>query len=329
LILAKSKKIAVIGDDGDKNPIVAGGGSGHVIAPYIISPFQGIVSRTKSLGISVTYAATSPLSQAVQNAKDADIAIVFVATTSSEGSDRPNLGLGTAQDSLVQAVAQAQPNTVVVAHIPGSTVFPWHDSVPAILTGFMPGQEAGNAIASILFGDMNPSARLPVTFPLTESQIPVNTPQQYPGIDNEASYSEKLLVGYRWYDAKQQTPLFPFGHGLSYTTFDYSGLSVDHNLRKVSFNIKNSGSRAGAEVAQLYLGYPSSAAEPPKVLRRFTRVELRPNETHSVSFFFTPRDFSIWEVAIHNWKVVTGTFNIYVGASSRDIRLQGSINIQN
>jgi len=204
---SKLKTIAVIGDAGDKNPIVAGGGSGHVIPPYIISPFKGIENHVSGKGIHVNYAPTNPMSQAVSVAKNADIAIVFVGTTSSEGRDRVDLKLGNGQDELITAVAQAQPNTIVVLNGPGAMLMPWHASVPAILCGFMPGQESGNAIADVLFGHINPSARLPVTFPISETQIPVNTPTQYPGINNEAEYSEKLLVGYRWYDAKQETPL--------------------------------------------------------------------------------------------------------------------------
>jgi len=163
-----------------------------VIASYIVTPFAGIQARAGSQ-ITVTYAPSSPLENAVNLAKSVDIAIVVVGTISSEGRDRTNLTLGD-QDELVAAVAQAQPSTVVVVHTPGAVLMPWVDQVAAIVCSFMPGQEDGNAIASILFGDINPSGKLPVSFPMTEDQIPVNTTQQYPGINDEADYSKDYLL---------------------------------------------------------------------------------------------------------------------------------------
>jgi len=319
LPLSTDKKIAVIGDDGDRSPTIAGGGSGHVIAPYVISPYKGIMDKTKS----VTYSATTPLDQAVAAAKAADVAVVFVATSSSEGSDRPNLSLGAAQDNLVNAVVAAQPNTVVVIHGPGAVLMPWVDSVPAILTAFMPGQESGNAIASVLFGDVNPSAKLPVTFPRRENQVPANTTTRYPGINLQEQYSEKLLVGYRWYDAEDENPLFPFGHGLSYTTFEYNDLKVME--RTVSGSIKNTGMHDGSEVVQLYIGYPETAGEPPKVLRGFKKIHLAVGGMADFSFTLTTKDLSIWDTTKSDWSEVKGSFGVWVGSSSRDIRLKGTL----
>jgi len=318
-----TRRIAVIGDDGDKNPTFAGGGSGHVNAPYVITPLQGIRKRVPSA--SVNYAPTSPLSTAQQVARSADVAIVFVSTESSEGSDRSSLGLGAEQDALVQGVLAVQPNTIVVLHVPGATTMPWAAQVPAILCAFFPGQEDGNAIADVLFGDVNPSARLPLTFPVTEQQIPVNTPQQFPGINKQADYSEKLLVGYRWYDAKQIAPQFAFGHGLSYTTFQYSELKVTG--RTITFKVLNVGSRAGAEVAQVYIGFPNSAGEPPKNLKRFFKVQLSAGESTTVTTTLNALDdLSIWDIVSKSWKPVLGVFQVYIGASSRDIRLTGTLN---
>jgi len=319
----KYKKIAIIGDDGDKSPTVAGDGSGHVIPPYIVSPLAGIKARVLKYGAQVAYAPTLPLLNATKLAASADLAIVFVSTTSSEGIDRTTLSLGDDQNNLVKAVASSQPNTIVVAHIPGAVLMPWETSVPAILAAFMPGQETGNAIADVLFGDVNPSAKLPLTFPLSDKLIPVNTVDQYPGVNNEAAYSEGLLVGYRWYDAKRALPLYPFGHGLSYTTFTYSNLVIK-NDHTVSFDLKNTGSVAGAEVAQLYLGFPSSAGEPPQQLKRFKRVDLEPGHTVHVTLQLKFSDFQIWDIPSHSWTPVHGTFNVAVGSSSRDIRLRGS-----
>jgi beta-glucosidase len=323
------KNIAVLGDDGDIHPIATGGGSGHVIPPYVVTPLKGIAARVGS-GVNVTYASTNDVNHAVQLAKAADVAIVFVATESSEGGDRASLSLGDAQDNLVAAVANAQSRTVVVAHNPGAVLMPWANSVAAIVAAFYPGQEDGNAIASVLFGDVNPSGKLPITFPVEQSQIPVNTPEQYPGVNKEGQYSEKLLVGYRWYDAKNVQPLFPFGHGLSYTAFSYSNLKISGNVNStitVNADVKNSGQVPGAEVAQLYIGFPQSAGEPPKQLKGFRKVLLQPGQTQTLSFLLQAQNLSIWDVTVHNWKLVRGTFGVFVGSSSRDLRLQGSFTV--
>jgi len=325
------KTIAVIGDDASKSPIYAGWGSGGVIAPYLVTPLTGIKSRVAS-NVTVTYTDSSNINNAVAAAQAADVAIVCVGVTSGEGSDRANLGLGGNSDSLVSAVAGAQPNTVVVVHAPGAVLMPWSDQVQSILTPLLPGQEDGNALAAVLFGDVNPSGRLPVTFPAQQSQNPLNTTQQYPGVNGDATYSEKLLVGYRWFDAYGQTPLFPFGHGLSYTSFKYGNLVVSGSVywssgAIISADISNSGNVAGAEVVQLYLGYPTSAKEPPKVLRGFQKVFLWPGQTENVVFTVREHDVSIWDITEHDWSIVTGTFTVSVGSSSRDIRLQGNLKV--
>lgn len=321
----KVKTIAIIGDDGRDKPVVAGDGSGHVIPESIVTPFDGIAAKAGS-HIKVTYAPSNPIDNAVKVAAAADIAIVFVATISGEGEDRATLALPDNQDALVAAVAAAQPNTVVVVHTPGAVLMPWEASVPGILVAFMPGQEDGNAIADVLFGNVNPSARLPVTFPLTNSQTPLTTPAQYPGINDQATYSEKLLVGYRWYDAAKVTPLFPFGHGLSYATFQYFDLHIVATADDVTvnFRLQNTGLVPGTEVPQLYLGFPAIAEEPPKQLRGFQKVKLTPGETQHVSFTIYPSHMSIWDVHDHKWKPVQGRFTAFVGSSSRDIRLLGS-----
>jgi len=275
----------------------------------------------------VNYAPSNPSSTAAATAKAADLAIVFVASQSSEGSDRASLSLPDGQDDLIAAIVAAQPNTIVIVHGPAPIVMPWASSVSTIVYGFYPGQEDGNSIADVLFGDINPSARLPVTFPVTQAQIPINTPAQYPGINKQANYSEGLLVGYRWYDAMNVAPLFPFGHGLSYTSFDYSNLQISGSKPiVVSVDIHNNGTIEGAEVPQLYLGFPASAGEPPKVLRRFTKVPVMAGKLLTVTFdALQDQDFSIWDVTLHDWTVVHGTFNLYVGASSKDIRLTKTI----
>lgn len=319
---AQVTEIAVLGDDGKNNPIFAGGGSGHVENSYIITPFDGIAARAGT-SVNVTYAATNDLARAVQLAQAAEAAIVFVGTSSSEGSDRTSVTYDAAQTKLIQSVCAVQKRTIVVTHLPGATAFgDWADCVAAIVIAWLPGQEDGHAIADILYGDVNPSGRLPVSFPAKPSDNPVASPSQYPGINDQASYSEKLLVGYRWFDAKSVAPLFPFGHGLSYTTFTYSDLAITG--RKVALSVKNTGKRDGYEVVQLYIGYPSSAGEPPKALRGFQKVSLPIGVASELNFQLSDEDLSIWDVSTHSWSLVHGSFSIYVGASSRDIRLTGT-----
>jgi len=324
---SKIRKIAVIGDAAHDSPIVAGGGSGYVIPPYVITSLQGIKMRVPN--INVTYANSKSIANAVRLAREVDIAIVVVATTSSEGSDRSSLSLGNVQDSLITAVSAVQRNTVVVVNCPCAVLMPWLSSISAVLVTIMPGQEAGNALASLLFGDVNPSGKLPVTFPKSEDQTPVNTVSQYPGIFNEAAYNEQLLVGYRWYDARNVAPLFPFGHGLSYTTFSYSNATVTGSIKstlRVSLDVRNTGSRSGNEVVQLYLGFPASTKEPPLQLKGFAKVNLDVNQVKKVSFVLGASSASIWSIETHDWKLVSGTYTIYIGSSSRDIRTTASFN---
>eukprot|EP00051_Salpingoeca_urceolata_P028005 m.484425 g.484425 ORF g.484425 m.484425 type:complete len:780 (-) comp23350_c0_seq1:125-2464(-) len=258
-------------------------------------------------------------------ATGADVAVVFVGTSSSEGSDRKTLALDPSQDALVEAVAKANKNTIVVVVTPGAVLMPWKDQVSAIAVVFMPGQEYGNAIADIAFGTVNPSGRLPITMPNKDNEQQM-TQEQYPGLDNaeNATYTERLLIGYRWYTQHKVTPAFPFGHGLSYTTFSYSNLQVSGHT--VSFSVQNTGSVAGSEVTQLYIKYPDSAGEPPLQLRGFQRVQLGPKQTQTVSFTLKPEpDLSIWDINTHNWATVKGEFGIFVGGSSASLPLVGKL----
>jgi len=316
----------VIGDDASANPIFYGEGSGYVVATNVITPLAGIKARVGS-SVTVNYASSQSVTNAVKVASTADIAIIFVGVTSSEGSDRTDLSLGASQNALVSAVIQAQPNSIVVVHSPGAVLMPWAGNAEAIICAFLPGEEDGHSIADVLFGDVNPGGKLPVTFPASENQIPVNTIPQYPGINNEAAYSEQLLVGYRWYDVHSYKPLFPFGHGLSYTTFDYRNLQINGALPSgimVNIEIYNTGKRSGAEVVQLYVRYPTAAHEPTRSLRGFRKVLLHPSESKTVTFKLENKDVSIWDVNINNWSVFHGTFTIDVGSSSRDIRASGT-----
>jgi len=327
--------------------VIHGGGSGSVVASFISTPFDGISAQAGS-GATVTFSNGTDLDEATALAKAADYAVVFVGTVSSEGSDRKSLSLDDGchvnsgehqcegnsknQNAMIAAVAQANPNTVVVLSVPGAILMPWSPNVPAILTNFMPGQQAGNAIADVLFGAVNPSGRLPVTFPNKENETAFS-PNQYPGWPDPknptyVNYSESLLVGYRYYDANRITfsTGFPFGHGLSYTTFDYLQLVCDHLL--CTFTVRNIGKVPGQEVAQLYLKFPDEAAEPPFQLKGFVKTPmLLPGEAANVKIPITPRDISIWNPVLHKWDVVPGSYGAFVGASSRDLRLSTTLGV--
>jgi beta-glucosidase len=315
---SKIKTIAILGDGGDLNPIVGGQGSGQVPVAHIVSPLEGIRARLASTSIKIVYAPTSPLDQAVAAAKSADVALVFAGITSSEGIDRKTLSLSDADNKLIQAVAAANPRTAAIITSPGAILLPWSDSVPAIIAALLPGQQFGNAIADVIFGDVNPSARLPVTFPNVDNEVKFTT-KQYPGINNEGDYTEGLLIGYRWYDAYNVTPKFAFGHGLSYTTFQYSLIAATSTTAAVK--ITNTGSVAGSEAVQLYLSFPAAAQEPPKVLRRVKKVSLQPGKFTTVLFSLNEQDLQIWNSNAHDWTIVAGDYQMLIGASSGDIRL--------
>jgi len=274
---------------------------------------------------NVTYADGSNVGDAVNKAKGADVAIVFMSTSSSEGGDRANLDFPNDQTNVVNAVIAAQPNTIVVCFHPGAVLMPWASKAAAVINMFMPGLEVGHALADILWGDVNPSGRSPLTMPNKNNEIGF-TQDQYPGVNGAAHYTEKLEVGYRWYDSHKVTPNFPFGHGLSYTSFTYSNLRIDGMT--VKCDIANTGKRKGAEVAQLYIGFPSSAGEPPMQLKGFSKTHaLLPGSHVTVTFQLTDRDLSIWDVSSHGWKKLSGDYIINVGASSRDFRLTGKITV--
>jgi beta-glucosidase len=327
LPLKNVKRLAIIGDAGHDFPLVHGGGSGSVEPPYVITPLDAIKQKP---ALQVAYANGTQKDLALDIAKTADIVIFFASVYSEEGYDRADLKLFGTQDDLIAAVAAVNPKIVVVLDIAGPVRMPWVDSVQAIVCAFLPGQEDGNAIASVLFGDVNPSGKLPITFPVKESDLAINTPRQYPGINGETFYDEKLLIGYRWHDTKAIAPLFPFGHGLSYTSFTYSNLQLsvkrdNKNTFKglvVTFDVKNTGAVNGSEVAQLYIGYPQAAEEPYQVLRGFAKLNnLSPGQLQSAELQLSEKDVSIWDVSSHDWKVISGTFTLTIGSSSRDQRL--------
>jgi beta-glucosidase len=276
------------------------------------------------------------IANAAALAARSDVAIVVARDYETEMMDRPDLRLPNDQDSLIRAVVAANPRTIVVL-MNGAPIETagWDGDVSALVEAWFAGEEQGNAIARVLFGDVDASGRLPLTFPRSLSRTPVSSPAQYPGIDGIATYSEGVMVGYRGYDELAIEPQYPFGHGLSYTTFDYAGLEVasgeaagDGTVAVVSFEIGNTGTRPGVEVAQVYVGrLPGSTPTPPRQLAGWARVPLEPGERRRVSVAISRRSVSFWDVASHDWRTPQGDVAVHVGRSSRDLRLEDRITV--
>ncbi|MBE1535191.1 glycoside hydrolase family 3 C-terminal domain-containing protein [Actinomadura algeriensis] len=329
LPLAAPRKIALIGRAARESQ--SGFGSAKVVPFETVSAEAGLTARAGA-GASVAYRDGDDHGAAADAARDADVAIVFATDSQGEFFDKSCLTLECGeplrgdQDGLISAVAAANPNTVVVLQTGGPVLTPWADDVAAVVETWYPGQEAGSALARVLFGDVDPGGRLPVTFPGAEAHAPTaGNPAQYPGVNKTATFSEGVMVGYRHYDSKGIAPKYPFGHGLSYTTFRYSGLKV--SSKQVSVTVKNSGSRTGAAVPQMYLGLPSPGVDvpqPPKQLKGFTKATLEPGQSKTVTFPLSTRDLSYWNVEAKRWKVADGCYTVMVGASSRDIAQRGS-----
>ncbi|HLH57729.1 MAG TPA: glycoside hydrolase family 3 C-terminal domain-containing protein, partial [Streptosporangiaceae bacterium] len=237
-----------------------------------------------------------------------------------------------------EAVAAANPRTVVVLDTGGPVLMPWLSRVPAVVEAWYPGEEDGDAIAAVLSGAVDPAGKLPITFPASDGAVPASTPAQYPGVAGTATYSEGLDVGYRWDDAKGVTPLFPFGYGLSYTTFAFSHLTVTgagfhgragreggDGTVSVTARVTDTGRRAGTEVAQVYVGDPAAAQEPPRQLRAFRSVTLRPGQSRTVRFSLPAGSLAYYDTAAQGWVIAPGTYQVYVGDSSAlaDLPLHG------
>jgi beta-glucosidase len=330
LNLHAGETVAVIGAPagfGDIRSYTAGRGSAFVASATPVAPLAALTARAAKAGATVVSADGSDPAAAADLARTADVAVVFAYDQEQEGSDRPDLQLPNAQDELISTVAQANPNTVVVLDTGGPVLMPWVDQVHAVVEAWYAGQRDGDAIAAVLFGDVNPSGKLPQTFPATNTAVPASTPGQWPGsgAGQDAAFSEGIDVGYRWYDRNKVAPLFPFGFGLSYTRFAYSHLRIARSKSRVSvsFTVANTGARAGSEVAQLYVDDPRITGEPPKQLKGYDRVFLRAHRSARVTIALTPVSFSYWDTPTARWRAAPGLYRILVGSSSRDIRLRG------
>ena len=267
------------------------------------------------------------MAAAMQAAKSADVAIVFAAEQLGEGMDKTSLPLPGNQDALIASVAAQNPHTVVVLNTSTPVAMPWLDKVDAVLEAWYPGQESGAGIASVLFGDADPAGRLPMTFPASPDQGPGADAESYPGINGIADYKEGILVGYRWYDQHQQTPLFPFGFGLSYTNFQYSNLSVKRVADSVSVTVtvKNAGNRKGSDVAQLYVAEPKCAQEPPSQLKGFEKVVLSPGDTKTINLQIPLASLPSWSEKENDWKLCKGKYVFKLGPSSSTTVLSSAI----
>lgn len=263
------------------------------------------------------------LQKAVDAASNSHAAVVFAGEQLGEGNDKMSFSLPGDQNKLIEEIAAVNSRTIVVLHTSTAIAMPWIDKVEAVIQAWYPGQEAGSSIADVLFGDINPSGKLPVTFPVNEKQGPANHFMNYPGDGLNMIYDEGILVGYRWYDTMGEEPLFPFGHGLSYTGFEFNDLAITGSGedRIITLNVKNIGNRAGAEVVQLYVGVPDEAEEPPKQLKGFEKVVLDPGESKEVTIPLPDENLMMFDEFSLEWKLFKGEYKIMVGSSSRDIRL--------
>jgi beta-glucosidase len=324
--------IAVIGPGADA--YLTGGGSSEIKPFAFTSPLDGI-TQVAGTGVTVTGDDGTDVERAAQLAASSDVAIVVPVSYSTEGVDRTCLTFECPpvygdQDTLIRAVAAANPKTAVVMESGGPVLTPWSKQVGAVVEAWYPGSAAGSAMARLLFGKVDASGRLPVTFPRSEAQLPTaGDPNAYPGVGDIVDYDEGLLVGYRHYDANGIKPAYPFGHGLSYTSFRFSDLRVSPSGKTASVDVANTGDRRGIAVPQVYLSLPShpGVAQPPKKLAGFDRVALRPGQSQRVRFHLTSRTFSYWDEQAHGWKVVPGCAQVLVGRDSRHTPLKAPIGL--
>jgi beta-glucosidase len=346
---AKLHSIAVIGPHADTG-MISGGGSAQVDPPgrppskwleqvwFPTSPLKAVTA--KAPGASVQFDSGADPASAAALARNADVALVFAYQWQSEDMDLPDLSLPEKQDALIDQVAAANPHTIVVLETGTAVTLPWIDKVGGVLEAWYAGSKGADAVANILFGDVNPSAKLPMTFPRSVADLPHpqlakppqgqrRKPEDPPSFN--VSYDEGLKVGYKWYDAENKPVLFPFGFGLSYSTYSYSDLKVSAgsgNAVTVNFTVENTGSRAGAEIAEVYAALPATAGEPPKRLAGWSKVKLRAGESREVSVTVDPKYLSVYNENSNGWKLVPGSYTLMAGGSSQNLPLNEKIDLK-
>jgi beta-glucosidase len=350
-----SASIALIGSHADVG-VLSGGGSAQVDAPggnaanpqpggskwgdsiyFPSSPLRNIQAKTPQA--SVKYADGKDTAAAAQLAKASTLAIVFVNQPMHEGVDAATLSLPKNQDALVEAVAAANPNTIVVLETGGPVSMPWIQHVKGVVEMWYPGIGGAQALANILFGEVNPSAKLPVTFAKDDAQLPhpvvpglEDLPPGTPNRDHKVKpfdlhYTEGAKVGYKWFEATKKQPLFPFGYGLSYTTYAYSGLTVDDAKRTVHFTVRNTGQCEGTEIAEVYVALPSAAKEDYKRLSAWQRVKLAPGESTDVTLTLAPLTLTVFNTEQNAWQLLPGEYSVMAGPSSSDTPLKATLHV--
>ena len=343
LDLAKTKRVAVIGAFA-QSPRYQGAGSSRVRPTKLesaLAALQALIGSDVQLEYAAGYAADgssddTSIAEAKRIAAAADVAVVFAGlpgSFESEGFDRSNIDLPDGHNRLIDAIAAAQPRTVVVLMNGSAVAMPWAGKVAAIVEAWLGGQACGSAIADVLTGRTNPSGKLSETFPHRLEDTPASL--DFPGLRGEARYGEGVFVGYRYYDARKVEPLFPFGHGLSYTVFSYTAITVDATTindvegARVRVRVRNTGERAGQEVIQLYVRERAPRVRrPERELRAFAKVSLEPGEETEVTFALGRRDFAFWDASVHDWAVRSGKFDVFVGGSSRDLPLRLTLHVR-
>ncbi len=352
-LAATVTSIAVIGAHADRG-VMSGGGSAQVDAPGgdAVTPGQGTewgrpvyfpsaplkYIREHAPGAKVEFNEGTDPAQAAAFAKGHDVAIVFADQYESEGADSPTLALPHHQDDLIAAVAKANPRTVVVLVTGNPVSMPWVGSTAAVMEAWYPGIAGGQAIANLLFGTVNPSGKLPITFPKSEDQLPhkeifglampkgdgglpEHWAEQNKKVSFPADYTEGVRFGYKWFDSEHKEPLFAFGHGLSYTTYAYSNLKADAAAKTATMTVKNTGERAGTEIAELYAQLPKEAGENFRRLVAWQRVPLAAGEQKTVTLAIDPKYISVWDTGADAWKLLPGQYELSAGSSSRDLPL--------
>ena len=341
LPLSKEDVIAFIGEFAEK-PRFQGGGSSHINSFKITGAVEAAkdlkVTYSRGYDVASDDAPEAMIAEAVDAAKKAKVAVVFAGLPDayeSEGYDRTHMRMPESQNRLIEAVAEANPNTVVVLHNGSPVEMPWIGRVKAVLEAYLGGQAVGLAEVKVLFGDVNPSGHLPESFPYKLEDNPSYL--FYGGEPAGTEYREGIFVGYRYYDKKKMDVLFPFGYGLSYTTFEYSGLKLSADAIKdtetvdVTVTVKNTGKRTGKAVVQLYVGDTEgyqNAVRPVRELKGFRKVELQPGESREVTFTLGKRAFAYWNTQIHDWYVETGDFSVEIGDSSARLPLKGTVRVE-
>ncbi|KAJ7103176.1 putative beta-glucosidase [Mycena belliarum] len=372
--------LAVIGEDASASPYGAtscgdfgmdcanqnngtmtiGGGSGWAYPPYTIDPLAAINAYVRADGPGINqHLENWDLAAAAQQASRSETALVFLNAYAREFEDRHNLSIYANGDELVKAVAAVNPNTIVVLHVAGPVIVEsWidHENVTAVIIAHLPGPESGNSLIPVLWGEKSPSGKLPYTFGKHPSDWPPNTIVAHPVLEPQADFTEKLLVDYKWFDAKNIAPRWEFGFGMSYTTFGFGSLSIAETFKPdttsiqpthepfvhiqsvgqqgrslydilytASVQVTNTGSVRGAEVAQLYISFPPSTGQPPRLLRGFEKLDLAPGESKTATFELTRKDVAMWSVPAQRWETPEGVIGVSVGASSRDLRSHASL----